>query len=66
METWKEGLIEPIKKRLVGVLLDQISNHRHGLHANDTDSQTVIHSFVTVEEYKKKHPLKVSYCSVSV
>ena len=59
METWKDVLIEPLKDRLVNAVIQEISNHRLGLSANDTHSQTVIHSFVTVEEYKKKNPLKV-------
>ena len=52
-------IIEPLKTRLVNAVIQEISNHRLGLPANDTYSQTVVHSFVTVEEYKKKQPLKV-------
>ena len=59
METWKDVLIEPMKEKLVTSVLQEISNHRHGLPANDVNSQVVIHSLVTVEGYKKKSPLKV-------
>jgi len=60
METWKDVLIEPMKERLISSVLQEISNHRHGVPSNDVSSQVVILSLVTVEEYKKKNPLKVS------
>ena len=66
METWKEVLIEPTKEQLISSVLQEISNHRLGLPANDVSSQMVIHSLVIVEEYKKKNPLKVGRSGMSL
>eukprot|EP00095_Tigriopus_kingsejongensis_P010955 maker-scaffold129_size324999-snap-gene-1.22 protein:Tk10955 transcript:maker-scaffold129_size324999-snap-gene-1.22-mRNA-1 annotation:"Cullin-2" len=62
LDTWKKLMIEPLKDRLVSLLLDGIRYDRLGETGSTGSTQFqsdnvikgVINSFVSVEEYKKK------------
>lgn len=61
LEMWKRNMIEPLKDSLVKLLLEGIHQDRIGAPiATSTDIiRGVIHSFVSVQEYKKKASLEV-------
>uniref|UniRef100_A0A8C1WN44 Cullin 2 n=1 Tax=Cyprinus carpio TaxID=7962 RepID=A0A8C1WN44_CYPCA len=69
LDMWRKLMIEPLQPMLIGMLLKEIKNRRSdtAFHFNcdrcgEDPNQKVIHgvinSFVHVEQYKKKFPLK--------
>lgn len=59
LDVWHKLMLEPLKDNLVAIILHGIERDRCGENVNQTYLHGVIHSFVHVEEYKKKHPLRV-------
>jgi len=57
LETWKKFMTEPLKDRLVGLLLAEIKADRCGSDVNEKVVHSIVHSFVLVDQYKKKSPL---------
>ncbi|XP_032821523.1 cullin-2 [Petromyzon marinus] len=58
LDIWRRLMIEPLEGSLVRVLLKEIKNDRSGENPNQKVIHGVINSFVHVEQYKKKFPLK--------
>ena len=50
-------LAEPLRDRLVGLLLSEIQEDRCGKSVQENVIHSVVHSFVLAEQYKKKNPL---------
>nr|CAD7444187.1 unnamed protein product [Timema bartmani] len=61
LEIWKQNMIEPLKEKLVFLLLQGIHEYRLSDSNNNLTYvlKGVIDSFVSVEEYKKKNNLKL-------
>jgi len=57
LETWKKFMTEPLRDRLVGLLLSEIQEDRCGKSVQENVIHSVVHSFVLAEQYKKKNPL---------
>ncbi|PWA24609.1 hypothetical protein CCH79_00016298 [Gambusia affinis] len=58
LDMWKKLMIEPLQAVLIRMLLNEIKNDRCGENPNQKVIHGVINSFVHVEHYKKKFPLK--------
>ncbi|TSK16048.1 Cullin-2 [Bagarius yarrelli] len=58
LDMWRKLMIEPLQAMLIRMLLKEIKNDRCGEHPNQKVIHGVINSFVHVEQYKKKFPLK--------
>ncbi|MEQ2190915.1 Cullin-2, partial [Xenoophorus captivus] len=58
LDMWKKLMIEPLQAVLIRMLLNEIKNDRCGENPNQKVIHGVINSFVHVEQYKKKFPLK--------
>uniref|UniRef100_UPI00398E3EA3 cullin-2 isoform X3 n=1 Tax=Pristiophorus japonicus TaxID=55135 RepID=UPI00398E3EA3 len=58
LDMWKKLMIEPLQTILIRMLLREIKNDRCGENPNQKVIHGVINSFVHVEQYKKKFPLK--------
>ncbi|EPQ12193.1 Cullin-2 [Myotis brandtii] len=56
---WRKLMVEPLQTILIRMLLREIKNDRGGEDPNQKVIHGVINSFVHVEQYKKKFPLKV-------
>lgn len=59
LDLWKKNMIEPLKDVLVNLLLDFIKSDRSGDNPNQAVIHGVVHSFVNVEEYKRKNPVEL-------
>lgn len=59
LEMWKWNMIEPLKERLLELLLDGIHKDRLGSSQNNDIIRGVIQSFVSVQEFKKKGNLEL-------
>uniref|UniRef100_A0A8D2LCY8 Cullin-2 n=1 Tax=Varanus komodoensis TaxID=61221 RepID=A0A8D2LCY8_VARKO len=59
LDMWRRLMIEPLQAILIRMLLREIKNDRCGEDPNQKVIHGVINSFVHVEQYKKKFPLKV-------
>jgi len=57
LETWKKFMTEPLKDRLVHLLLSEIHEDRCGKSVQENVIHSIVHSFVLAEQYKKKNPL---------
>ncbi|XP_014400933.1 PREDICTED: cullin-2 isoform X3 [Myotis brandtii] len=55
---WRKLMVEPLQTILIRMLLREIKNDRGGEDPNQKVIHGVINSFVHVEQYKKKFPLK--------
>ncbi|XP_030623336.1 cullin-2 isoform X2 [Chanos chanos] len=58
LDMWRKLMIEPLQTVLIRMLLNEIKNDRCGEDPNQKVIHGVINSFVHVEQYKKKFPLK--------
>lgn len=58
LDMWRRLMIEPLQAILIRMLLREIKNDRCGEDPNQKVIHGVINSFVHVEQYKKKVPLK--------
>uniref|UniRef100_A0A8C0BXL1 Cullin 2 n=1 Tax=Buteo japonicus TaxID=224669 RepID=A0A8C0BXL1_9AVES len=58
LDMWRKLMIEPLQSILIRMLLREIKNDRCGEDPNQKVIHGVINSFVHVEQYKKKFPLK--------
>ncbi|XP_059495311.1 cullin-2 isoform X3 [Stegostoma tigrinum] len=58
LDMWKKLMIEPLQTILIRMLLREVKNDRCGENPNQKVIHGVINSFVHVEQYKKKFPLK--------
>ncbi|XP_046766887.1 cullin-2 isoform X4 [Gallus gallus] len=58
LDMWRKLMIEPLQAILIRMLLREIKNDRCGEDPNQKVIHGVINSFVHVEQYKKKLPLK--------
>ncbi|KAG9337445.1 hypothetical protein AGOR_G00143450 [Albula goreensis] len=58
LDMWRKLMIEPLQAVLIRMLLNEIKNDRCGEDPNQKVLHGVINSFVHVEQYKKKFPLK--------
>uniref|UniRef100_A0A8C4RTN4 Cullin 2 n=1 Tax=Erpetoichthys calabaricus TaxID=27687 RepID=A0A8C4RTN4_ERPCA len=58
LDMWRKLMIEPLQALLIQMLLKEIKNDRCGEDPNQKVIHGVINSFVHVEQYKKKFPLK--------
>ncbi|KAF3836146.1 hypothetical protein F7725_028704 [Dissostichus mawsoni] len=58
LDMWRKLMIEPLEAVLIRMLLNEIKNDRCGENPNQKVIHGVINSFVHVEQYKKKFPLK--------
>nr|XP_005994880.1 PREDICTED: cullin-2 isoform X2 [Latimeria chalumnae] len=58
LDMWRKLMIEPLQVVLIRMLLREIKNDRCGEDPNQKVIHGVINSFVHVEQYKKKFPLK--------
>uniref|UniRef100_A0A2C9LFS3 Cullin family profile domain-containing protein n=1 Tax=Biomphalaria glabrata TaxID=6526 RepID=A0A2C9LFS3_BIOGL len=58
-DIWKNVMIDPVKHKLVVLLLQEIAKDRTGYDVNQTVVHSVVTSFVDVAEYKKKSPLEL-------
>uniref|UniRef100_A0A673BZ77 Cullin-2 n=1 Tax=Sphaeramia orbicularis TaxID=375764 RepID=A0A673BZ77_9TELE len=58
LDMWRRLMIEPLQAVLIRMLLNEIKNDRCGENPNQKVIHGVINSFVHVEQYKKKFPLK--------
>ncbi|KAM9163948.1 cullin-2 isoform 2-T3 [Pangshura tecta] len=58
LDMWRKLMIEPLQGILIRMLLREIKNDRCGEDPNQKVIHGVINSFVHVEQYKKKFPLK--------
>uniref|UniRef100_A0A8D2Q5A1 Cullin 2 n=1 Tax=Varanus komodoensis TaxID=61221 RepID=A0A8D2Q5A1_VARKO len=58
LDMWRRLMIEPLQAILIRMLLREIKNDRCGEDPNQKVIHGVINSFVHVEQYKKKFPLK--------
>ncbi|XP_077480930.1 cullin-2 isoform X2 [Stigmatopora argus] len=59
LDMWRKLMIEPLQAILIRMLLNEIKNDRCGENPNQKVIHGVINSFVHVEQYKKKFPLKL-------
>lgn len=59
LETWKVQLIRPLQTVLLKLLLTEIQRDREGIPVSQPVLHNVINSLVSVEEFKKKLPLKL-------
>ncbi|KAK7828220.1 hypothetical protein U0070_025336 [Myodes glareolus] len=59
LDMWRKLMVEPLQNILIRMLLREIKNDRGGEDPNQKVIHGVINSFVHVEQYKKKFPLKV-------
>ncbi|KAK2140943.1 hypothetical protein LSH36_1200g00010 [Paralvinella palmiformis] len=59
LDTWKNSMIMPLKDMLLCIILKQIQLDRNSQTVNEVVLHGVINSFVDVEKYKKKDPLKL-------
>uniref|UniRef100_G1Q7G7 Cullin-2 n=1 Tax=Myotis lucifugus TaxID=59463 RepID=G1Q7G7_MYOLU len=55
---WRKLMVEPLQTILIRMLLREIKNDRGGGDPNQKVIHGVINSFVHVEQYRKKFPLK--------
>ncbi|XP_053539785.1 cullin-2 [Ictalurus punctatus] len=58
LDMWRKLMIEPLQAVLIRMLLKEIKNDRCGENPNQKVIHGVINSFVHVEQYKEKFPLK--------
>uniref|UniRef100_A0A6I8QNP0 Cullin-2 n=1 Tax=Xenopus tropicalis TaxID=8364 RepID=A0A6I8QNP0_XENTR len=58
LDLWRKLMIEPLQDTLLRMLLKEIKRDRCGEDPNQKVIHGVINSFVHVEQYKKKFPLK--------
>uniref|UniRef100_A0A4W6G9U8 Cullin 2 n=1 Tax=Lates calcarifer TaxID=8187 RepID=A0A4W6G9U8_LATCA len=58
LDMWRKLMIEPLQAVLIRMLLNEIKNDRCGENPNQKVIHGVINSFVHVEQYKKKFPLR--------
>ncbi|XP_068094700.1 cullin-2 [Hyperolius riggenbachi] len=58
LDLWRKLMIEPLQGTLLRMLLKEIKSDRCGENPNQKVIHGVIDSFVHVEQYKKKFPLK--------
>uniref|UniRef100_A0A673ZQ65 Cullin 2 n=1 Tax=Salmo trutta TaxID=8032 RepID=A0A673ZQ65_SALTR len=58
LDMWRKLMIEPLQAVLIRMLLNEVKNDRCGEDPNQKVIHGVINSFVHVEQYKKKFPLK--------
>ncbi|XP_023395540.1 cullin-2 isoform X2 [Loxodonta africana] len=58
LDMWRKLMVEPLQTVLIRMLLREIKNDRGGEDPNQKVIHGVINSFVHVEQYKKKFPLK--------
>uniref|UniRef100_A0A5F8GRL1 Cullin 2 n=1 Tax=Monodelphis domestica TaxID=13616 RepID=A0A5F8GRL1_MONDO len=58
LDMWRKLMVEPLQAILIRMLLREIKNDRCGEDPNQKVIHGVINSFVHVEQYKKKFPLK--------
>ncbi|XP_050008658.1 cullin-2 [Alexandromys fortis] len=58
LDMWRKLMVEPLQNILIRMLLREIKNDRGGEDPNQKVIHGVINSFVHVEQYKKKFPLK--------
>uniref|UniRef100_A0A8C7T634 Cullin 2 n=1 Tax=Oncorhynchus mykiss TaxID=8022 RepID=A0A8C7T634_ONCMY len=58
LDMWRKLMIEPLQAVLIRMLLKEVKNDRCGEDPNQKVIHGVINSFVHVEQYKKKFPLK--------
>ncbi|XP_036378433.1 cullin-2 isoform X2 [Megalops cyprinoides] len=58
LDMWRKLMVEPLQAVLIRMLLNEIKNDRCGEDPNQKVIHGVINSFVHVEQYKKKFPLK--------
>nr|XP_025741637.1 cullin-2 isoform X2 [Callorhinus ursinus] len=58
LDMWRKLMVEPLQTILIRMLLREIKNDRGGEDPNQKVIHGVINSFVHVEQYKKKFPLK--------
>uniref|UniRef100_A0A8C4N3R7 Cullin-2 n=1 Tax=Eptatretus burgeri TaxID=7764 RepID=A0A8C4N3R7_EPTBU len=58
LDIWRRLMIEALKRNIVHLLLREIKNDRCGECPNQKIIHGIIDSFVHVEQYKKKFPLK--------
>ncbi|UJR20964.1 hypothetical protein I4U23_024070 [Adineta vaga] len=66
LESWIKVIIEPLKDRLVRLLLEQIHLDRIGECVNQTTVKGVIMSFVDVCQHRKNNPLEIYEISFEV
>ncbi|XP_072811574.1 cullin-2 isoform X2 [Vicugna pacos] len=58
LDMWRKLMVEPLQTTLIRMLLREIKHDRGGEDPNQKVIHGVINSFVHVEQYKKKFPLK--------
>ncbi|KAL4664193.1 hypothetical protein H8959_020024, partial [Pygathrix nigripes] len=58
LDMWRKLMVEPLQAILIRMLLREIKNDHGGEDPNQKVIHGVINSFVHVEQYKKKFPLK--------
>ncbi|XP_063778198.1 cullin-2 isoform X3 [Pseudophryne corroboree] len=58
LDMWRKLMVEPLQGTLLRMLLREIKSDRCGEDPNQKVIHGVINSFVHVEQYKKKFPLK--------
>uniref|UniRef100_A0A5F9DDP6 Cullin-2 n=1 Tax=Oryctolagus cuniculus TaxID=9986 RepID=A0A5F9DDP6_RABIT len=58
LDMWRRLMVEPLQAILIRMLLREIKSDRGGEDPNQKVIHGVINSFVHVEQYKKKFPLK--------
>nr|XP_012419379.1 PREDICTED: LOW QUALITY PROTEIN: cullin-2-like [Odobenus rosmarus divergens] len=58
LDMWRKLMVEPLQTILIRMLLREIKNEHGGEDPNQKVIHGVINSFVHVEQYKKKFPLK--------
>ena len=61
LDCWRKYMIEPLKEKLVKLILDGIDRDRKGESVNQTVLHGVINSLVDVAD-KRQKTLVVSYC----
>ena len=61
LQLWRDKIIDPLKERLVDVILSEIGKDRKGETAKRKEALIVATSFVLVETYKKKNNLEVRH-----
>ncbi|CAN7941686.1 unnamed protein product, partial [Ixodes hexagonus] len=59
LDLWRRNMVAPLRHSLVSLLLEALSRDREGHCPQQRVVQGVIHSFVQVEEYKRKQPLSL-------
>lgn len=58
LDIWKRHMIEPLRKQLIVLILQEIQKDRNGGTVNQAVLHGVMNSFVNVEEYKKKEQVQ--------